>query len=429
MNILSENRFMKYGNTMQAFIWNMGGTCFLYLCRWLVTIAVVRMSNDFNSAGMLILAISITNIWNVVAVFAGRNIQVSDIKNEYADKEYISIRVLTILLALVLCAVHVLILSNEIYQSFVIVIYMFVILGIAYSDVLHGILQKQWRMDLIGISCVVRGVLFLGSFIVFFHFFNLLVAVIAMAFISLAIVFLLDMPLARMYADITLSFDLKRLIRLAKVCFPLVIVAFLFNLIPSFTRIMLARQTDIEMLGIYGSVTLPAAMAQTIAISAFAPIINMMTKSYQEKKYKSYLRIFWMGIIGISAVFLSFYALSLPFGGWFLRLLFDAEVAQYAQLFSEAIFFSMFMSLGWFIMIPLTVFRKTVVQATIYAGGAIICLSLASFMIRLFGASGANYIQIISNATIFILLLVVTIVISKKQFADLKKNNPIDEEV
>jgi len=387
------------------------------------------MSNDFNSAGMLILAISITNIWNVVAVFAGRNIQVSDIKNEYADKEYISIRVLTILLALVLCAVHVLILSNEIYQSFVIVIYMFVILGIAYSDVLHGILQKQWRMDLIGISCVVRGVLFLGSFIVFFHFFNLLVAVIAMAFISLAIVFLLDMPLARMYADITLSFDLKRLIRLAKVCFPLVIVAFLFNLIPSFTRIMLARQTDIEMLGIYGSVTLPAAMAQTIAISAFAPIINMMTKSYQEKKYKSYLRIFWMGIIGISAVFLSFYALSLPFGGWFLRLLFDAEVAQYAQLFSEAIFFSMFMSLGWFIMIPLTVFRKTVVQATIYAGGAIICLSLASFMIRLFGASGANYIQIISNATIFILLLVVTIVISKKQFADLKKNNPIDEEV
>ena len=62
---------------IKSLIWNMGGMCFYYLCRWLINISVVRMSVNYIDAGRLSLAISITNIWNVFALFSVRNIQVS----------------------------------------------------------------------------------------------------------------------------------------------------------------------------------------------------------------------------------------------------------------------------------------------------------------------------------------------------------------
>jgi len=417
LRILNENNLMKPGNAKQALMWNMSGVCFFYFCRWLITIAVVRMSMDFYSAGILMLAISITNIWNVVAMYAGRNIQVSDIKNEFTDSEYVSLRIITVLAAILFCTVHVLISSDNIYQSLVIIVYMIVIASTAFSDVLYGLMQKEWRMDVIGMSNVLRGILFLTSFIVFFYFYGLLASVIAMSFFSIAIMVLFDMPIARRYAKLKLMFDFKRLSKLIRICFPLVIVAFLFTFIPSFTRIMLREQLSTEVLGMYGSVTLPAAMAQTIVFSAFAPVTTLIARSYLERNYKKYLRIFWTGIVGTATVFLVFFVLSFPLGRWFLQLIFSAEAAQYAPIFSEAILFSMFMCLGWYIMIPLVVFRKTVIQAIIYACGALICLLFASFMIQRFGASGANYIQMIANGFTFVALFIAVTIISKEQFA------------
>ena len=411
-----SNKLMKHGNIYQALAWNMVGVCFLYLCRWLVSVSVVRLSADFISAGILILAISITNIWNTVAFFSVRNIQVSDINCEFSDGEYIATRVFTVTVAAILCAAHVITSSQNVYQWLVTIVLMLFIISLAFADVMHGILQKKWRMDLIGISNILKGILLLVSFVILFIFFDLLTAVIGMTVFSFLVVLLYDMPYVRKYTDIRISFSFIRILQLIKTCFPLFIVSLLFILIPSLTRIALERQTNTEMLGIYGSVTLPAAMAQTVALSAFAPIVNMFTKCFSEKDYKGFLRIFWIGLVGVTAVFLLFFILSFPFGGWLLDMIFDTEAAQYANLFSEAILFSMFVCLGWFIALPLIVLRKTIVQVIVYGGGAIVCIVLLPFMISAFGVSGANYVQILVNALIFIALFCVTIVISKKEF-------------
>jgi len=407
---------MKPGNVYQAFVWNMAGVCFLYLCRWLVSVSVVRLSADFVSAGILIFAISITNIWNVVALFSVRNIQVSDINSEFSDGEYITARVFTVIVAAILCAVHVLAVSQDVYQWLVTIVFMLFMISLAFADVMQGILQKKWRMDLIGISNILKGILILISFVFLFIFFDLLTAVIGMTVFSFMVVLLYDLPYTRKYADIHISFSYIRILRLIKTCFPLFIVGLLFILIPSLTRIALERQTSTEMLGIYGSVTLPAAMAQTIAFSAFAPIVNMFTKCFKEKDYKGFLRVFWIGLVGVTAVFLVFFVLSFPFGGWLLDLIFDTEAAQYSNLFSEAILFSMFVCLGWFIALPLVVLRKTIVQVVVYGGGVIVCIILLPYMISTFSVSGANYVQIIVNALISIALFCVTLVISRKEF-------------
>ena len=408
----------KPGVFISALIWNMSGICFYYLCRWLINISVVRMSTDFLDAGILALAVSITGIWNVVALFSVRNIQVSDIKNEYSDNEYISARIITVAAAILLCAGHALLFAGSINQALVITVYMILAASVSFADVMHGILQKQWRMDLIGISYVLRGIALIVPFVLLYHYLGLLPAVIGMAFFSIIIVFAFDIRFARKYTDIKIRFVWRRILSLIKICLPLVIVTALSTLIPSVTRMALEKLTDTETLGVYGSVTLPANIIQMVVMSAFAPFANVFTRCFQEQNKKKYLTTFWAGTTGIIIFFALFFVLTIPFGDWLMRLLFGAGMEKYTYLFREATFICFLASLSWFIGIPMTVFRRTKIIMIIYTGGVAVCSFILRFMITRYGTSGANYIQIAAYAIIAVAMLVTVQIIAKRAFTN-----------
>lgn len=51
-------------------IWNSIGSLTYYGCQWLITILVVRVSDSFEAAGTLSLAMSIANIFTPLPCFA-----------------------------------------------------------------------------------------------------------------------------------------------------------------------------------------------------------------------------------------------------------------------------------------------------------------------------------------------------------------------
>jgi len=407
---------MKHGNLQQALIWNMGGICFYFLCRWLVNIFAVRMSDDFTSAGLLALAISITNIWVVVALFSVRNIQVSDVETEYSDNDYVSFRIVTILIATVLCVINAALFTRNVYHILVIFVYMLIVAGNSYADVTHGILQKHWRMDIIGTSFVLKGIVIFLPFLLFFRTFGLLFALIVTAFLYFIVIIVFDNPFARKYTSIKVSFDWQRILTLVKICFPLVICSFFSLLIPSLTRMALERMTDIETLGLFGSVTLPATIIQTVVASAFAPFVSKFTQYYNEADYKKFTRLFWLGISGILTFFVVFYLLTLPLGEWIINLLFGRGTGQYVYLFREAAVNSFLLCLSLYVALPLIIFRYIKTQLVIYTAGIVMCVILIRPMIEQFGMSGANYVQIISYGIILSGLLIATVISSKKSF-------------
>ena len=71
----------------QSILWNSWGSMFYLGCQWLLTILVVRISGVDN-AGLLSLAMSVSNIWYSLAVYGMRNFQVSD-TNENIQTVYI----------------------------------------------------------------------------------------------------------------------------------------------------------------------------------------------------------------------------------------------------------------------------------------------------------------------------------------------------
>ena len=123
--------------------WNTFGSLFYFGCQWLLSIAVVRISHGYEDAGILSLAISLTNIFSTIAFFNVRNYQASDAEGKYTASEYYTHRIITCGLAFVLCTAFVLINSYNLYVSLSILGFMVVKLVEAYADVLHGMAQKS----------------------------------------------------------------------------------------------------------------------------------------------------------------------------------------------------------------------------------------------------------------------------------------------
>ncbi|MDO4287872.1 MAG: hypothetical protein Q4C55_01675, partial [Eubacterium sp.] len=100
---MSENKRLSVKENM---IWNSIGS-FLYLFgQWLLTIVIVHLSG-YGDAGILSLAMSLTNMFYCIAIYGIRNYQVSDINEKYSSDIYVTTRLLTSILAFLVCIAFV----------------------------------------------------------------------------------------------------------------------------------------------------------------------------------------------------------------------------------------------------------------------------------------------------------------------------------
>ena len=80
----------------------------------------------------------------------------------------------------------------------------------AFCDVLHGIDQKNYRMDYVGVSYVVRGIVSMFAFAATILITsNIIISIVAMAVSTLIIAVLYDVPKASRFGSVKPSFNKK----------------------------------------------------------------------------------------------------------------------------------------------------------------------------------------------------------------------------
>ena len=104
-------------------IWNAIGNIVYWGCSWLTTILVVRLSG-YSDAGVLALAMSICSSVYCISAYGVYNFQVSDIKEEYSSDSYMSTRIITAILGLLVCVCLCFARRYSLYQTGCILIYM-----------------------------------------------------------------------------------------------------------------------------------------------------------------------------------------------------------------------------------------------------------------------------------------------------------------
>lgn len=263
-------------------IFNLIGCLAYQGCQWLVTILVVYIAG-FEASGYLAFAMAIGNVFLPLATFNLRTYQVSDVSDNYSHGCYFAFRVRMILFALVATCVYSLITVKDI--SFVpsILAYLLFKIDESVCDVLSGVDQRFQRMDYIGVSQFLRGVLLLAGFSIGAYVSgNVAYGIIGMWLPCFFMTVFYDIPHVRRLTDLDINIHRSEFIDIFKSCLPLAISALMFSLTTTIARQLFGNTYGAEQLGIYASIATPAILIQAASRYLYAPLLTPLALAYRD---------------------------------------------------------------------------------------------------------------------------------------------------
>jgi len=410
----------KKNSLAQAMAWNTAGNIVYCICQWIITILTVKL-DSFGAAGYLSLAMSTSSTFSTIALFGMRNYQVSDVKNEFLDSEYLGSRLITCTAAIVFCALFAL-RSSSVYQMLCIDAFMLIRLAEAFVDVIHGINQKYDRYDLIGKSYLLRGIATDAAFIAGFLFcHDIFAAILLTAAANISLVILYDVRMTGRLEHLSFTIKDKKVALLFKKCTPLVMTSFLFTIIPLLPRTALQTMIGNEELGIYSSIASPTLIVQVFATYAFSPLVPKISVLYNEKRYDAFLIVFHKILLFFAGFSIVVCAGALLLGRIGLKLLYGAAILDAYALFMPLVWCTILTAFIWIMMSIVTAIRKIIPMMSAIALGVGVCFVLHTDFIVRFGPNGASYIQILSLGIIaVILVIIVEITIMKQKRSQIK---------
>ena len=393
--------------------YNSDGTIFYCFCQWLISaLLVVHLSPEETSVsntGILQLAISVTNIFYAISVYSIRTYQISDTENKYSSGDYIGSRFVTATISVVLCVLYVLILGYSAKSALCILFYMIYRLNETFSDVLHGIDQKNYRMDYVGISYILRGVVMTVVFATTLLVTkDVLTAVIAMAFSTLAVVALYDVKSTAQFGSVKPTFNKKSIQALLITCMPAVISTVAFTAIVSIPRQMLESIHGEEALGYYGTISTPLVVVQVIATGIFNPMLTELSEFYRDNRISDFVKRLLKNLVLLSLIVAAVYLCVAFLGEFAVGLAFGQKFVPYTYLMYSMIGCTALYVISWLLTNVLIIMRrlKTCMVASLVS--LAVSLILAKPFINLFYMNGVSF-NIIISYIIHILICAVVI--------------------
>ena len=328
-------------------LWNSVGSFIRIACYWLLTVATIRLSDSYDNAGILALAMSIVNLFSPIADFKLRTYAVTEVTAERSARQYLGIRVITTFFTFFASVIYV-VATCDLSLFWILTIYIASQLISTFGDGYHAVHQRAMRMDYIGISYGLQGLLSLASFSACLWIFNsLLFAVTSLVVVSAIITFGYDFPTARSIDVVSLHIDWKDLIQLLLKLTPLVFVSILLNAVGLFPRQYLAMKFGEGSLGIYTAVAAPVIIVQVSASYITYPLLGRMAELFQTNKQlakKMQKRV----ILAIFVLAMLCSLLFFLFGEEILSLIFGDSIRPYTYLIQPALLLSFITAIAWY---------------------------------------------------------------------------------
>lgn len=388
----AKQRAIEPLSVAQNTIFNAIG-CLCYLgCQWVTTVMVVRLSSSYENSGLYAFAMATGIIFASIALYKVRTFQVSDISNQFSNSSYIAFRLITILIGWSICAVYIPIATNRQMNLITVsLLYLVFKTDESFSDVLYGIYQKNGRMDYIGISQFIRGILSLIAFSAGLALTDSLpTAIISMTTSCMLVTIVYDLPHARRFGSIKPIFDNSALLALAKICFFAMLASLLANSIVSSVRQYYGIVNGSEALGHYASVATPAVLIQVAATYLYSPLIGKLAADLKKDRVlllKSFIKTMGMLVLVMGICVL---ALSLV-GSSLLTIAFGNSIMPYTYLFPYVLTATAAVGLLLYCNDVLIIQRR--MKQTLFCNGIAFTCAVASAIpfIALFDMNGINY--------------------------------------
>ena len=382
-------------------VWNTVGNFVYLFSQWILTYIVVKFLG-FADAGVFSLAMTVAGVFAVVATYGMRSYQASDVEGQHSFRVYLCSRVVTCIVALVLCLVFTAANGYSPYVFLCISAYMLFKVLEAMSDVYQGLLQKEMRLDYVGKSYLVKGIAILVVFLVMVVAFrSLLVAICTTSIIMVLVIVFYERRRVALFeeraSEAPGQASLKKAVMLLlATCLPLALYGFFFTIMGQAPRYFIEMLLGEEALGYYASIAMPMVIIQVSGSFIFSPLVTPMARSLSENDRSAFLSIVKKVILFIAGLAIVSVVLGLLFGDPVLVWAFGAEIESYTYLLMPLVACAIFTCLGWFLASVLTVMRalKTLLVVSAISMAIVLCGCVP--FIQQWGMNGGSFILVIA---------------------------------
>lgn len=381
-------------------LWNIAGCIFYLGCQWLTTIIVVLFSKGFDNSGLLAFAMATGNMFASISLYKIRTFQVSDLKGEYSNPDYIGFRLLTITISMLFSIAYLAFITDDMTLFATTILYLIFKADETFADVLYGIDQRNGRMDYIGKSQLLRGAATLLGFTApILATGNLLYAIAGMLIACASVTLLYDFRNAGKFGPCLPSFKFSKFSGLFKACLLPTIANFFATSIVSIARQRYGILAGETSLGLYASIATPAVLIQAGAAYLYSPLIGSLAKTLHERGIYSFkssaLKILLLIIIGagLPSAVLTIVAPTV------LVTLFGNDLLPHIWVFPYSLIATISIAVLLYINDILLILRDGKTQIAINALALALTAFLTEGLIGKYGMNGIN-VTIITSATI-----------------------------
>lgn len=390
------------------FSWTLVGNVVYAVCQMGILAIIARLGGA-EMVGQFALGLAITAPVLMCANLNLRSIQATDANREFTFKQYLGLRLLTTLAALVVIAG--IILFSKYPASTMTIIFVVALMKCveALSDVYFGLFQQHEDMNKVATSMMAKGVLSLLVLApVLFLSHNLAVSSLALCGVWALILVGYDMRNGRrlLERDPEVSgvrqgsvepasrwpggaFARGPLMKLAWLAAPMGLVMSLISLNTNIPRYFIEHQLGLRELGIFAAISYLVTAGSTIVMALGQSASPRLSQYYAREQTGDFLKLL-AKLFGITAVIsVGGWLVALVAGGPILHLLYGPDFAGRSSLFALVMAVAGIGFIGSVIGYAMTSARCLRVQAPLYLCSLLATLAGCWLLIRPYGMTGA----------------------------------------
>jgi O-antigen/teichoic acid export membrane protein len=320
----------------REFSWALSSNVIYYACQWGLVVVLAKLGTPAD-VGAYALGIAVTAPILMFASFQQRNLVASDVREEYSFNEYITFRVVSLAVAMLLvCGISTF--TQTTLSNVLIIILVGLALTSEYvSETYFGLLQKHSRLDRVSLSLALKGPLCLISVgLIMWATHNVLWAAVALVLTRFLVLFCFDVPSARLaFGPHWLAWNWRTQQKLFLTALPLGVIVglggFTLNIPRYFIEYFLSKQD----LGIFSALASLIGAGNLVMAALASCIIVEMAKAWARHDGRAYRSLF-LRFLGVSALIgTAGVVLALVGGARLLSVLFRPEYAGNAGVLAR----------------------------------------------------------------------------------------------
>ena len=397
------------------FIWNMLGS-FIYAMFSAIILAICTRANSIEIAGIFSIAYATSCILNAIGDFGIRIYQVTDTNRKYTFSEYLSARIIAILIMVVFSIIFVVISG---YSSIKLVICLILVLYRVIdnlSETYQAEFQMNNRLDIAGKSMVLRNsiaIIIFAIFDIITH--NIVVASILMTIANLIIFILYDMKKIKQFNSDKIKIKIKEAKDIVKDCFPMAIASILNVYVINAVKYAIDSKGDNIMQTYFNIIYMPTFVINLVSIFIIKPFLKTFGDYWNggehQKLFATLLKIIG-ALVAITVIIeLGCYILGIPV----LSCFYGVYISLYKMELMILIISGLLYAICNLLFNMLGTIRKQSYVSIVYILTSLIAFIIPPFLVNQYNMMGAVLANLLIMLILCILLAIFLIIGIKQQ--------------